>query len=83
MITLGPEQENIRLWLRGEGGFPTDVALNISVSRRGRTLLTLQQPVQVPTSTYLFNISPSLRKELTEPKIRRRVADAKLPPAGK
>jgi len=27
---------------------------------------------------YLFNISSSLRKELTEPKIRRRVADAKL-----
>ena len=51
MITLGPEQENIRLWLRGEGGFPTDVALNFSVSRRGRTLLTLQQPVQVPTPT--------------------------------
>jgi hypothetical protein len=48
MITLGPEQEEIRLWLRGEGPFPTDVALNLSVSRPGRTLLVLQQPVQVP-----------------------------------
>lgn len=49
MITLGPEQEEIRLWLRGEGPFPEHVALRLSVSRPGRTLFIMQQPVQVPT----------------------------------
>lgn len=48
MITLGPEQEEIRLWLRGERPFPTDVALTLSVSRPRQTLYILQQPVHVP-----------------------------------
>jgi hypothetical protein len=51
MITLGPEQEEIRLWLRGEGEFPKDVTLNLAISRPERVFLTMHQPVQVITPT--------------------------------
>jgi hypothetical protein len=41
-------QEEVRLWLRGEGAFPRNVTFHLVVSRPERAQLTLGQPVEVP-----------------------------------
>jgi hypothetical protein len=48
MIDLGCYEEEIRLWLRGEGAFPRNVTFNLVVSRPERAQLTIGQPVEVP-----------------------------------
>jgi hypothetical protein len=47
MIDLGGYEEEIRIWLRGESDFPEDVTLRFVISRPGRSLLTLNQPVEI------------------------------------
>jgi hypothetical protein len=48
MIDLAGYEEEIRLWLRGEGAFPRNVTFHFVVSRPERAQLTLGQPVEVP-----------------------------------
>ena len=48
MIDLSGYEEEIRLWLRGEGAFPGNVTFSFVVSRPERAQLTLGQPVEVP-----------------------------------
>jgi hypothetical protein len=48
MIDLDGHEEEIRLWLRGEGPFPKDVTMSVGVSRPERAQLTIGQPVEIP-----------------------------------
>jgi hypothetical protein len=48
MIDLGGYEEEIRVWLRGEGAFPKNMTFNFCVSRPERAQLTIGQPVEVP-----------------------------------
>jgi hypothetical protein len=60
MIELGPYEEPIRRWLKGEGVFPDDVTIDFVVSRPQRMQIALNQPVEIPKDNklrlYMFHM---------------------------
>jgi hypothetical protein len=48
LIDLGPYSDTIRIWLRGEGGFPPNVCMSIMLSRPELALIALHGPVETP-----------------------------------
>jgi len=45
-IELGPYENPIRTWLRGETRFPKNICLTVTLSRPDRTLVTINEPIQ-------------------------------------
>jgi len=58
-ISLGPYRETIRTWLRGETGFPQNVALNLILSRPAAAQIIMNPPYETTSTTchtYLFHV---------------------------
>jgi hypothetical protein len=58
-ISLGPYSEAIRTWLRGETGFPKNVALNVILSRPVAAQIIMNPPYETTATachTYLFHV---------------------------
>jgi hypothetical protein len=58
-ISLGPYREAIRTWLRGEAGFPQNIALNVIMSRPAAAQIIMNPPYETTAMgfhTYLFHV---------------------------
>lgn len=59
-ISLGPYGDPIRTWLRGEAGFPKNLALNMILSRPAAAQIIMNPPYETTSTrgchTYLFHV---------------------------
>jgi hypothetical protein len=58
-ISLGPYAEAIRTWLRGETGFPQNIALNVILSRPAAAQIIMNPPYKTTSTgchTYLLHV---------------------------
>jgi hypothetical protein len=58
-ISLGPYEEPIRTWLRGETAFPQNVTLNVILSHPTKAQIIMNPPYETtvtPCHTYLFHV---------------------------
>jgi hypothetical protein len=58
-ISLGPYGDAIRTWLRGETGFPQNIALNVIMSRPAAAQIIMNPPYETTSTgchTYLFHV---------------------------
>lgn len=58
-ISLGPYEDPIRTWLRGETAFPQNVALNVILSHPAKAQIIMNPPYEktvTPCHAYLFHV---------------------------
>jgi hypothetical protein len=76
LIELGPYSDAIRIWLRGESGFPNHVCLSMNVSRPQNAAIVFRWPVEtrvdgvrffsfvLPGATFILNTGNRIPYEL-------------------